>query len=257
MRLAVFSDVHGNPFALDAVLNAIAQDGAFDRIVVAGDLAFGGSDPIHCIDVIRSAGLAAVYGNTEVYIHSPNQAPGDQLHLNKWERLQEDAHWVRGRIGQERIDWLAALPFDLSFSPTDNAEDELLVFHANPLTVEEMLLPPVEDQARLFGVILQPDDDAELARLMAGVEANTIAFGHYHFTSTRHWRGRRLVNVAPVSMPAKDHDPRARYSIFEWTKGDWRITRRYVEYDYAQEVRALAACGLPHWQDYAATFAPG
>ena len=257
MRLAVFSDVHGNPFALKAVMEAIEQDGKFDRVVVAGDLAFGGSDPVYCIDTIRNAGYSAVYGNTEVYIHSPGQAPGDQLHLKKWGRLQEDAHWVRAQIGPDRIAYLAALPFDLTFSPTNKAEDDLLVFHANPKTIEEMLLPPVEDQARLFGEIVQPDDDPELVRLLSGVHARTIAFGHYHFTSTRYWHDYRLVNVAPVSMPAKDHDPRSRYSVFEWQAGKWQVTRRYADYDYAQEVRGLATCGLPHWRDHAATFAPG
>ena len=254
MRIAIFSDVHGNPFALDAVLEAIAGDGDFEHIVAAGDIAFGGSNPVHCIDRIRSSGISAVYGNTEVYIHSPEQAPGDHLHLKKWGKLQADAYWIREKIGSERIAWLSALPFELRFSPTDRPEDGLLIFHANPKTIEEMLLPPAEDQLRLFGSVVQPDDDPELDRLFEGVQARTVVFGHYHFTNVRYWKGRRWINVAPVSMPAKDHDPRARYTILEWKSHQWDWTRRYVAYDYTQELAALAACGLPHWQDHAATF---
>jgi len=41
MRIAVFSDVHGNAFALAAVLEAIAADGTFDRVIAAGTMAFG------------------------------------------------------------------------------------------------------------------------------------------------------------------------------------------------------------------------
>lgn len=254
MRIAVFSDIHGNPFALDAVLTSLAETGPFDHVIAAGDLAFGGSDAAGCIDRIREAKIHAVYGNTEVYLHSPEQKPGDALHLKKWDRILDDVWWTREVLGEERIEWLAGLPFDLRFSPTGRPEDALLVFHANPKSIEEMLLPPPADQERLFGEIVQPDDDPDLARLFAGVRERTVAFGHYHFTSERLWHGHRLVNVSPVSMPAKDHDPRARYTIFDWSGTRWELTRRYVDYDYTQELRALAASGMPHWQDHAATF---
>ncbi len=256
MQIAVFSDVHGNPFALNAVLAAIEQEGEFDHIVVAGDLAFGGSNPAYCIDRIREADLLAVYGNTEVYIHSPHDVPGDLLHLKKWDRLQTDAAWVREKIGPERITWLANLPFDLNFSPTNDPRDDLLVFHANPISVEEMIYPSPDDQVALIGEVLQPDNDPELEKLFDGVRARTVAFGHYHFTSERRIRNRVLVNVAPVSMPAKDHDPRARYTVFQWADSDWKISRRLIDYDYTQEISALEKCGIPHWRDHAATF-PG
>ena len=43
-RLAVISDVHGNAFALDAVLASIQRDGV-DQIVYLGDIAEGGPRP--------------------------------------------------------------------------------------------------------------------------------------------------------------------------------------------------------------------
>ncbi|MCB9136605.1 MAG: metallophosphoesterase [Anaerolineales bacterium] len=45
MRLAIFSDIHGNRFALEAVLNALLADGPFDAVIAAGDLALGGGRP--------------------------------------------------------------------------------------------------------------------------------------------------------------------------------------------------------------------
>ena len=46
MRLAVFSDVHGNSIALDAVLADIERRGGGDGYVAAGDLAATGPDPL-------------------------------------------------------------------------------------------------------------------------------------------------------------------------------------------------------------------
>lgn len=41
MRVAVFSDVHGNPVALDAVLADIERQADVDGYVVLGDLGSG------------------------------------------------------------------------------------------------------------------------------------------------------------------------------------------------------------------------
>ncbi len=45
MRLAVFSDIHGNPIALEAVLADIKARGGADQYWILGDLAVGGYDP--------------------------------------------------------------------------------------------------------------------------------------------------------------------------------------------------------------------
>ena len=45
MRLAIFSDVHGNPLALDAVLADVSAAGGVDEYLVLGDVSLGGYDP--------------------------------------------------------------------------------------------------------------------------------------------------------------------------------------------------------------------
>jgi predicted phosphodiesterase len=256
MRIAVFSDVHGNAFALAAVLDAIAADGPFDRIIAAGDLAFGGSDPARCIDLLREAGVEAVYGNTDEFIFRMDMPPGDDQHLKKWSAIREDAAWAIEKLGPDRIWWLAELPFDLRLDPTDRPPDRLLVFHANPEDVEGVLYPGRTDQENLFGRVLQPDDDPQLTAWLDPRGAGTMAFGHFHYSSERTVRGKRLVNVAPVSMPAIDRAPQARYSVFDWDGHNWELHRRFVVYDYTQEIAALAQSGMPHWETHAGTF-PG
>ena len=65
MRVAVFSDVHGNLTALEAVLADIAAQ-AVDQIYFAGDLCLIGPRPAACLERVRSANIAAVYGNTNI-----------------------------------------------------------------------------------------------------------------------------------------------------------------------------------------------
>ena len=180
MRIALFSDIHGNPHACEAVLQATADDDPFDDVVAAGDLCLGGSDPARCVDLLREAGVSAVYGNIDEYVYAPDQKPGDELHLRKWDRLLETVNWVRIRFEAGRINWLRDLPFDIHISPTTNPNDSLLVVHANPKNIEDMIYPPPHEQKSRLGEIIQPDDDPALDHLMEGVTAKTIAFGHLH-----------------------------------------------------------------------------
>jgi predicted phosphodiesterase len=245
MRIAVFSDIHGNPFVAEAVLNAIKADGVFEAVVCAGDICLGGSGPAKCVDLLREHGALATCGNVDEYVLHPGSAPEDASHRSKWDEIQPQAYWAREQIGAERLDWLSQLSFDLHFSPTDSPEDDLLAFHANPQHNLAHILPPPEEQVKLFGEVRQPDDDEQLIAWMDGVQASVMAFGHLHYTSLREWRGRRLVNVAPCSGAPYDGDQRGRYTVFNWENDKWEIERRYVDYDWINEVKALKASDFP------------
>lgn len=254
VRLAIFSDIHGNRFALEAVLNAIASDGHFDALVAAGDLALGGADPAGCVDLLREANVLAVYGNTEKYLTEPDNVPPDELHRRKWAHLRAQVDWTLTRLEAERVAWLRTLPFELCFSPPSDFDDDLLVFHANPKDIIEFIYPSPHQQLVYFGKVLQPDDDPTLEKLMKGVPARTCAFGHLHLSSIRKWHGYTLVNVSPCALPALENDPRARYTVFDWAEGSWQITQRYISYDYTQEVKALEASGVPFVEDFSKTY---
>lgn len=250
MKIIVFSDVHGNPFACEAVLRAIEKEKPYDDVICAGDLCLGGSNPGECVRMIRSAGISAVYGNTEGYILEPDQEPEDELHSSMWYRIQPVSMWVRSQLDGDQLDWLGGLPFEKRFSPTTEHTDDLLVVHANPRDVELMILPPESDQLRLWGEIRQADDDPQLIEVLQEGSAGTIVFGHYHFTHQRRWRDLSLVDVAPCSMPGVDRDPQARYSIFSWDGNRWHVTRRWAPYNVELEVRALQNSDMPYKEDF-------
>ncbi|MDB4896706.1 MAG: hypothetical protein JWN15_2968 [Firmicutes bacterium] len=69
MRIAVFSDVHGNLPALTSVLRDIGQRGVA-AVVCLGDLAYKGPLPGECVQLLRSLGIPCVYGNTDVALLS-------------------------------------------------------------------------------------------------------------------------------------------------------------------------------------------
>ena len=250
MRIIVFSDIHGNPHACEAVLRAIKKEGACDAVLAAGDLCLGGSDPAACVDMLAGDGIAGVYGNTEEYLYDPETTPPDELHRALWERVKPVAYWVRDKLSKEQMGWLRRLPFEQRFSPTGRAADDLLVVHANPANNEVMIYPPPGGQLELWGEVRQPDEDPDLEKVLTGVECAAVAFGHFHYTHERRWKGLHLVDVAPCSMPSYDRDARARYTIFTWEKDGWDITRHLVTYEFNRELESLESSDMPFKVDF-------
>jgi len=61
MRVAIFTDVHGNSMALDAVLADVERLGGVDAYWFLGDAADLGFDPVRAVQRIRGLpGLRAV-----------------------------------------------------------------------------------------------------------------------------------------------------------------------------------------------------
>ena len=253
MRIAIFADNHGNPFATRAVLDAIADNGIFDAVVAAGDMCAGGSDPAACVDMLQAAGVKAVYGNADEWIFAPRDEPPDEIYRARWDEVVRGCRWAGEKLGGDRVNWLRGLPLELRFSPTGNAQDDLLIFHANPKNAYLHIAPPEDIQMELFKSVFQPDDDPALADLLEGVQATVMALGHFHYTSERFLYGMRLVNVAPCNFSAFDPDRRARYTVFTWN-GEWQIERKYVEYDHRREGVALLAGDMPNGEKTAKFF---
>jgi predicted phosphodiesterase len=69
MRLAVLSDIHGNPIALDAVLEDVQSTGGADLFLLLGDLVAIGYDPIGVLERIAALpNVRSVQGNTDRYV---------------------------------------------------------------------------------------------------------------------------------------------------------------------------------------------
>jgi predicted phosphodiesterase len=72
VKVAVFSDIHGNAVALEAVL-ADLETQRPDLIACGGDLAFGGPEPERAVGRVRALRIPCVRGNIhQAWIGRPN-----------------------------------------------------------------------------------------------------------------------------------------------------------------------------------------
>jgi predicted phosphodiesterase len=248
MRIAVFSDVHGNLAALDAVLADIEQQPDIDQIIFAGDLCLLGPRPAECLARLEAEGIGAIYGNTDQWIPQPPPIAEemDAATQERWRYLHELCHWTAEQLGPMGLAWLRTLPFQRRASPTVQARDDLMIVHANPLDVNQLIYPAETEQRERFGQVRQ--SDSELALLLKDTLTGVIAYGHLHIPGVRRWQQIELVNVSSVSLPA-DGDPRAKYALFTWDEpGGWSYEHRRIAYPVADEVRAYEQNRPPGWE---------
>jgi predicted phosphodiesterase len=235
MRIAVFSDVHGNLAALEAVWADIKGQGV-DTAVFAGDLCFMGPRPAACVQFVRDEGTPAIYGNTDEWMFGRQDAP---------EPRRAAAAWTREQLSEAERAWLGILPFAIRYQPGNDPGDALHIVHANPRDVNQIIFPPEDEQLARYGRVRQAD--ALLEPLLVGVEAAVLVYGHLHIPSKRN-RGRLLLaNISSVSIPG-DGDPRAKYGIFTWQNGRWEMELRRVVYDMAPEIAAYRQAQPPGWE---------
>jgi predicted phosphodiesterase len=250
MRVAIFSDVHGNLPALEAVwadIKAMTPD----LILFAGDLCLGGTRPSACIDLLRQENIGAVYGNTDEEVSGEPllSADIDAEKQQRREHVDSIVDWTRAQLSEGERAWLRELPFYRRVSPSIYPRDDLFVVHANPRDVEQHIYPPEALQKALYGEIKQADDNADLAHMLRDLEVGVVTFGHLHIPSVRPWQHLILANISSVSLPL-DGDTRAKYGLLDWEDGSWTVTHQHVSYDVEAERGQLAKLRPPEWESF-------
>jgi putative phosphoesterase len=232
MRLALLSDLHGNPIALDAVLADVDRQGGVDRFVVLGDLVAIGYDPVGVLErLVALPGVLFVQGNTDRYVVT-GQRPYPSFEdvaadTSLIPRLVEVAHsfaWTLGVVTAAGwLDWLAALPLEQRFTLPDGTD--VLATH----------VAPGQDDGPGIHLALS---DAELAALVGAAAADLVCVGHTHRPLDRVTGGIRVVNAGSVSNPATP-DLRASYAMVAATPLGYSVHHQRVAYDYQAVIAAV------------------
>ena len=66
MKIAVFSDIHGNLEALNRVLGRIKEQNA-DLTIFLGDIFQRGHEETECLELLKDSGIICLKGNCELY----------------------------------------------------------------------------------------------------------------------------------------------------------------------------------------------
>jgi predicted phosphodiesterase len=236
MRLALLSDIHGNPLALDAVLKDIESQGGVDAHWVLGDVAAIGYDPVGVIE--RLATLADVRfarGNTDRYVVTGERPLPTVAHVQQdlqllpvFAEIAESFAWTKGAVSATGwLNWLASFPLEQRLTLPDGTR--LLGAHAAPGTDEGNGIHP--------GL-----SDDTLRMLLNTCDADLVCVGHTHRPLDRIVDGIRVINLGSISNPVSP-DLRASYALLTAATSGYQIQMRYVEYDWRAVLSAIQQSG--------------
>src|SRR5918992_4492005 len=133
MRVAVLSDLHGNPFALDAVLADLPP--ATDQLVCLGDVAIG-PFPNEAVWGLRELDCPVVMGNWDAWMLEGVPALAGEV----GPRLSAQGAWCASRLESEDLDFLRGFSRTLEL---DLDGTRALLFHGSPRSFSELLMPDV------------------------------------------------------------------------------------------------------------------
>jgi len=226
MRIALFSDIHGNRHALDAVLADI-QAQQPDRVYCLGDLVGYGAFPDAVVETIRRAGYPTVMGNYDDGVGFDRAECGCAYREARDRELgQQSLEWTKAHTTDDNKAFLRGLVPEIRFEVSGT---RVLLVHGSPRRINEYLF---EDRPT-----------SSFQRLAQSSNADVIVFGHTHLPYTKTIGGVLFVNVGSVGKP-KDGDPRAGYAVLEFGAQPV-VTFRRVPYDVAAAVRAVLRSDLP------------
>lgn len=238
MRFLLVSDVHGNRFGLESVLQAAG--GQYDRVLCLGDVVGYGAHPNECCELLRTQDSLCLMGNHDA-------AALGRIDISWFNPSAMAAVlWTREELTPENRAWLDSL------HPTlDGSEWGFGAVHASlRQPIEEYIVSAELAQAN-FARSTWPvcffghTHVAECYRCL-DVPRRRYAMEHapltYGGTVSLESEWKYLLNPGSCGQP-RDNNPQARYGIFDTQAQEVEIFA--LDYDWQSAREAILAAGLP------------
>ncbi len=242
MQYAVISDVHGNRWALEAVLEDFTRRG-ITRCLNLGDSLYGPLDPAGTAGLLMQRRDPTVLGNEDRILLSSDESTDTIATIR----------FVQQSLGPQARSWIASLP------PTMLIDGEILLCHGTPECDDRYLLQDIGPGG------LGPRSADAVDELLAGVTARVVLCGHDHTSASVRTPARRWVfNPGSVGLPAYADEwphrhamqagsPHARYGILMRLRDRWIFEPVHVSYDWSAAAEAARRNGRADWAQWLAT----
>lgn len=239
MKIAVISDIHGNVFALDAVLDHLSRRNV-DRIVNLGDMFYGPIAPRATYELLLEYETLTIQGNQDrqLYESIPD------------ERANSTLAYVLDELQGTPLEWLQSLPGECYLN------DEVYLCHGGPGDDLLYLLENIESGQPAMR------RGAEITSLLKGEQSSLVLCGHTHLPrSVTLDSGQLVVNPGSVGLPAyadelpvphcmENFSPHASYAIVEKISHGWLVEHCRVPYDVDSAVQQCQKLQRNDWAGY-------
>jgi predicted phosphodiesterase len=235
MKIAALSDIHGNLFALDAVLADIASRGV-ESIVNLGDILSGPLLPNETAARLMPLELPTIRGNHE-----------RQVLCMAAEEMGASDRYAFETLSDHQREWIASLP------PVLRLSQEVFMCHATPQNDVDCYLEDLVDGE------LRPAPLHRIEERTGTCHASLILCGHSHIPRLSQLSGGQVIlNPGSVGIQAYHGNhpsphtveigsPHARYAIAERRPDGWAAEFIAVPYDWESAAGLAEQRGRKDW----------
>ncbi len=239
MRIAVFSDMHGNCVALDAVL-ADLNDKSPDRMVCLGDAIQSGPQPTQVVQRLRELICPVVMGNADAWLLTGEETGDEAITSERLQKMNDVRVWSLAQLSDADHAFIAAFQPTVELALTDVFT--LLAYHGSPKSFDDVILPDIAQD--------------KLADYLRGHTANVYSGGHTHVQFVRRLGAGPEVHFNPgsVGFAWSNHQPDENFQADHWAEyaildvNDGRLALEFhrVPFDVAALIAIYQNCGRPH-----------
>ncbi|MCU0513537.1 MAG: metallophosphatase family protein [Anaerolineae bacterium] len=245
MRLAVFSDIHGNLAALEAVLADMERAGSIDRWWCLGDLAAHGPRPAECLARLRALReqhgkevFQVIGGNTDRYLVTGERFPLPAVTDAALLAARVQSLATRDRVLNWNVSVLSYADYEFlaqiigrELQQRVEGYGTLIGFHAIPGNDESLSLLPATPEEEAHDALLDRAGRLALA-------------GHTHQVMDRTLQAWRVINPGSVGMSLTQHGY-AEWALLTVTGDGVQVDFRAVPYDVAAVIADARVAGHP------------
>ncbi len=220
MRVAVFSDIHGNYQALCAILKDIYKNN-IDKIIYLGDALSLGPDSSLCLKRLNSEADIFVLGNHEHYIIEGSQIDKDMS-------LEEIQHneWLIKTLSKQDINILSK--YNNSYELTINNKKFLFIH----FFLKEDIYP--YEHLTIF-------ENGMFKEVVSSLDVDYVFYGHYHPGRYDEIMNKRLYCIGSSGCV---HDNKTYYYVID-SKDDINIEKKEIRYDRNKFINRINNMNYP------------
>src|SRR5215203_4700886 len=150
MRIAVFSDIHGNDVAFEVVEADIKKQGV-DQLVCLGDAIQGGPQPAAVVQRLRTMNCPVVMGNADAWMLSGVETADEGIPPERLKKMGEIREWSLSQLSESDKKFIADFQPTITLKLDKNLD--LLCFHGSPDSFDDIIVPaaPQEDFHKFLG----------------------------------------------------------------------------------------------------------
>ncbi len=233
MRYGIFSDIHSNLEALDAVIKAYKKE-KIDKYLCIGDVVGYASNPRECVRIIKALAMITIAGNHDWA--SVNLFSVDYFNPNALDAI----FWTRHNLDDNDRNFLESLKLVYK-------NEDLTLFHGtldNPGDFNYMTDSSIaEESFRLLETDICFVGHTHIAGTFIQDKSDRI---HYLKSVTINIspENKYIVNVGSIGQP-RDSNPKASYCIYDSDKKEVQLKR--IDYDIQTARKKIIDAGLPEF----------